>query len=225
MKEDLVKIEIKKLNYLIIEASTELLAFSIFKGRLEEKEILVSQYVNIQELIDKHNSIPENIVKEFLISTTYNKDSIVWGGLYSAKKDNTLIKKFKLNNVLQNGTKKWETRYVLIGKVSGKRFDITNITKGKAVEAAKEKVLTAKEDISIQVEKVLVSHDPTISEVNYIKDNSEHDNIYMFMCNSITFDEEEFDTVYEENVEVDKVTNQQKIKVETLFEYDRRVKL
>lgn len=224
-KEELIGVEISKIHYLTIEAADVNAAFSTFKRKLEEKEVFVSTFEEISELIIQEEHRKDDIAKKFIQSTKYISDSIVWGGLYAKKKGNTLLKQFILNNITQNGTKKWETRYVLIGEETGKRYDDTKTTKGEAIEEAKIKVLEAKEDISIQVEKVLISHDPSVAVVNYLKDKTEHGNIYMFMCNLVEFDEESFNTLYEENIEFDKDTNQYKIKVETIFEYDKRIKL
>jgi hypothetical protein len=223
--EDLVGVEIKTLRYLAIEADDISSAFSIFKRKLEEKEIFVNQYTNINELILEEEKHKDDIVKKFIISTKYIEEPVVWGGLYAEAKDNTLIKKFTINNIVQSGTKKWETRYVLIGENTKTRYDDSPTTKGDALEKAKEIVLTAKEDISIQVEKVLVSHEPSVAMIKYIKDKTEHNNIYIFMCNIIEFDENSFNTLYEENTELDTDTNQYKIKVDTIFEYDKRIKL
>jgi len=221
----LVGVELKKLHYLIIEADNETSAFSIFKGRLEEKGEAVTEYTNIDSLIAKNEARRDDIVNEFLITNKYSHEPIVWGGLYAKAKENTLVKQFVEKNVVQNGTKKWETRYVLIGDATGKRYDTTNVSKGGAVTAAKKLVTEAKENISVQVEKVLTSHDPTVSVIEYIKDETEHNNMYMFICNTVSFNEEEFDKLYDENVELDPDTKQWSIKVETIFEYDKKIKV
>jgi len=221
----LIGVELKKLHYLMIEADNETSAFSIFKNRLEEKEVSISEHTNIDSLIAKNEARKDDIVNEFLLLTKYSTAPVAWGGLYAKAKENTLVKQFVEKNVVQNGTKKWETRYVLIGDTTGKRYDTTNVSKGGAVTAAKTLVVDAKENISVQVEKVLTSHDPTVSVIEYIKDKTEHNNIYMFMCNTITFDEEDFNQLYSENVELDEETKQYRIKVETVFEYSKRVKV
>jgi len=222
---ELIGVEVKELRYLSIEADDISSAFSIFKHKLEEKEIFINQFENIDDLIQEEDRHKDDIVKKFIISTKYTLDPIVWGGLYAPAKPNTLAKQFSVNNIVQNGTKKWETRYVLIGERTKTRYDDTSITKGDALEKAKEKVIIAKENISIQVEKVLISHDPSVAVVNYIKDDTEHGNIYIFMCNIVQFDEESFNSLYDENTEIDTDTNQVRIKVDTIFEYDKRIKL
>ncbi|MCK5788222.1 MAG: hypothetical protein KAH32_04460 [Chlamydiia bacterium] len=219
----LIGVELKKLHYLVIEADTETSAFSIFKNRLAEKDIVVSEYTNIDSLIAKNEARKDDIVNTFLLNNKYAVEPVVWGGLYALAKENTLIKKFTEKNVVQNGTKKWETRYVLVGEKTGTRYDVTQTTKGNAVEAAKAHVLAAKEDISVQVEKVLTSHNPTVSKIEYIVDETEHNNIYIFMCNAVIFDEESFGKLYEENTEMDPDTGQFKIKVETVLEYNKKV--
>ena len=224
-KNTLIGVELKKLHYLVIEADTETSAFSIFKNRLEEKNVVVTEYTNINELIKQKEARRDDIVNEFLIVNKYILEPVVWGGIYAEAKENTLIKKFIEKNVTQNGTKKWETRYVLIGDRTGKRIDVLQTTKGDAVNLAKDLVVEYKENISIQVEKVLTSHDPTVSTIEYIKDESEHSNIYIFMCNTISFDEEDFNTLYEENTEMDQDTKQFSIKVETVFDYAKKVSL
>jgi len=221
----LIGVEVKELRYLAIEADDISSAFSIFKRKLEEKEVFVNQYENIDKLILEEEKHKDDIVKKFITSTKYTLEPVVWGGLYAAAKGNTLSKQFTTNNIVQNGTKKWETRYVLKGAVTKTRYDDTPTTKGDAVEKAKERVLTAKEDINIEVEKVLISHNPSVAVINYIKDETEHNNIFIFMCNIVEFDEESFNSLYEENTEMDTDTNQFRIKVDTVFEYDKRIKL
>ena len=221
--DELINVEIKNIHYLTIEAADLNAAFSVFKRKLEEREIFVSQFDDISAMITEEDRHKDSIANKFIQSTKYIKEPIVWGGLYADAKGNTLIKKFVEKNVTQNGTKKWETRYVLIGDRTGKRIDVTQTTKGDAVNLAKDLVEKYKENISIQVEKVLTSHDPTVSTIEYIKDKTEHDRIFMFMCNTVTFDEEGFNALYEENVELDPDTKQYKIKVETTFEYNKKI--
>ena len=224
-KNTLIGVELKKLHYLMIEADTETSAFSIFKNRLEEKGVVVTEYTNINELIKQKEARRDDIVNEFLVVNKYITEPIVWGGVYAEAKSNTLIKKFIEKNVTQNGTKKWETRYVLIGDRTGKRIDVLQTTKGDAVNLAKDLVVEYKENISIQVEKVLTSHDPTVSTIEYIKDESEHNNIYIFICNVLEFDEQDAQELYDENVTLDPETKQYAIKVETVFEYNKRIQL
>ena len=227
MENENVVVEIKKVHFVMIEAKEISTAFSAFKSRLESKDIFVSEF----DMDQFYNSSARNgvdrhaIVKEFIIATGQTKEPIVWGGKFSEAKGNSLIKKFTEVNVTQNGTKKWETRYVLIGNKTGKRIDVLQTTKGDAVSLAKNLVEVHKETMSIQVEKVLTSHDPTVSTIEYIKDNTEHENIYMFMCNIAEFDEQSVNDIYEENVELDPVTKQWRIKAETVFEYAKRIKI
>ena len=227
MEDENVEVEIKKVHFVMIEAKEISTAFSAFKSRLESKNIFVLEF----DMDQFHSSLTRNgvdrhaIVKEFILATGQTKEPIVWGGRFSEAKENSLIKKFTELNVTQNGTKKWETRYVLIGNKTNNRIDVTQTTKGDAVNLAKNLVTVHKESISIQVEKVLTSHDPTVSTIEYIKDDTEHDNIYMFLCNVAEFDEQSIDELHDENVELDPVTKQWRIKVETVFEYDKKIKL
>lgn len=221
----LMEVEIKNIHYLTIEAADLSAAFSIFKQKLEEKEVFISEFTNISELIEKKERYKDEITKDFIDSTKFILEPTVWGGLYAKSKGNTLIKQFVENNIVQAGTKKWETRYVLIGETTHKRYNTTQTTKGDAVELAKKLILGAAEDISIQVEKVLTSHDPTVSIIKYIKDPTEHGNIFLFLCNLVTFDEKGFNTLYTENTEMDPITKQFKIRVDTIFEYDRKIKI
>ena len=225
MEENTTGVKLKKLHFVMIEAENEKLAFSIFKDKLENRNVFVTEYDTLQfaGAVVRHGRDRHLIVKDFITSTGLIEEPLVWGGLYSEAKDNTLIKKFTEKNVTQNGTKKWETRYVLIGDKTGKRIDVLQTTKGDAVNLAKDLVLVHKENVSIQVEKVLTSHDPTVSTIEYIKDETEHANIYMFMCNVLEFDEQSINDMYEENVELDPDTKQWKIKVDTVFEYDKKI--
>jgi len=223
--DQLVGVEKTNIHYLMIEAADINVAFSVFKRKLNEKDIYVDTFQNIESLIVDREHRKHDIVREFINSNKYVKENVVWGGLYANAKENSLLKKFSEKNVPQAGTKKWETRYVIIGNESGKRYDTTCTTKGDAVTKAKELVIEAKEDLSVQVEKVLISHDPTVSTIKYIKDPTAHNNIYIFMCNNIVFDEESFNSLYEENTEMDPVTKQFRIKVDTIFEYAKRIKV
>jgi len=225
IKEELIGVEITNIHYLKIEADDIKSAFSVFKNKLEEKGIFVSEYTNIDNLIVVEEFRLDEIAKKFIQSTKDVKEPIVWGGLYAEAKDNTLHKKYSIDNITQKGTKKWETRYVLKGHDTGKRYDDSCTTKGDAVSMASENIANYKENLNIEVEKVLISHDPSVAIVKYIKDPSEHGNVYMFLCNVITFDEEGFNKLYEENVEFDEVTKQWSIKVETIFETNKRLNL
>ena len=220
--DQLVGVEKTNIQYLLIEAADINVAFSVFKKKLETKDVFVDFFDIIDSLIESKDRRKHDILHEFVEANKYIKEPVVWGGLYAEAKDSALIKRFSEKNITQSGTKKWETRYVLIG-ASGKRYDTTPTTKGEAVEKAKKLVVKVKEDVTVQVEKVLISHDPTVSIIKYIKDPSEHDNIYMFMCNTVTFDEEPFNDVYERHVELDPVTKQYSIKVETTLEYAERL--
>lgn len=221
----LIGVELHKLHYLLIEADNITSAFSVFKNKLEEKEIFIDEYTNIDVLIEEQEKRKSDIAKLFIKDMKYQPLSVAWGGLYAPAKGNTLDKKFKVNNIVQNGTKKWETRYVIKGAVSNKRYDIDQTTKGEALELAKDLVIEAKEDLEVQVEKVLISHDPSVAVISYIKDETEHANIFMFLINTVTFDEEDSQNLYEDNVELDPDTKQYKIKVQTVLDYDKRIKI
>jgi hypothetical protein len=221
--ENLTKIKVSNLHYLKIEADTIETAFSIFRNKLEEKDVFINEYQNIDDLLIQDNYVISEVAKKFIASTKNIEECIVWGGKFTDAKDNMLSKKFAINNITQSGTKKWETRYVIKGIESNKRHDDTCTTKGAAIAEAKELAIKVKENLSIDVEKVLISHHPSVAEITYIKDPSEHDNIFIFMCNTVTFDEEEEDILYEENVELDPNTKQYKIRVETIFEYDKKI--
>lgn len=219
------EIRIKKVHFALIEAKDSKTAFSAFKNRLEDKNVFVTEYDSSSFINSKdRNGIDRHAISaEFIETNKFTADPIVWGGLYADAKENSLVKKFTEVNVIQNGTKKWETRYVLVGSDTKKRYDASCTSKGAAVVLAKETVVIAKENVAVQVEKVLTSHDPTVSTIQYIADETEHDNIYMFLCNLIEFDEQSVQDLYNENVDLDPDTNQWKIKVETSFEYEKRI--
>lgn len=225
--DDTVEIEIKKLHFIMIEAADISTAFTVFKDKLSAKDVFVSEF-DLDSFVgsfDRNGADRHSIAMEFIQTTGLTREPIVWGGKYAESKESTLLKKFTEENVVQNGTKKWETRYVLIGETTGKRYDVTNTTKGEAVDAAKVLVITAKENILVNVEKVLISHDPAVSKLNYIKDKTEHDNIFMFLCNTVDFDERSMKDIMDDNMVLDKLTGQWSIKVETIFEYEERIKI
>ena len=223
--DTLIGVELKNIHYIKIEADDKTSAFAVFKQRLEDKEVFVDHFTDIDQLIVLNEHRQDDIAKEFVKANKFNTSPIVWGGLYAEERENMLAKKYTLQNVVQNGTKKWETRYVVIGQESGIRHDITATTKGDATTKAIVLAVEKKESMNVDVEKVLISHNPTVATTTYLKDESEHRNIYMFMCNVITFDEEDFNTLLEDNMVLNKSTKQYSIKVETVLEYNKRVKV
>ena len=194
-----LKMEHKLDNYSFQPVSSDFTDEGINNGKiLKHSQYLYSQYLN-------------NKVSEYTIfGALYNKKPII--------RDDSRI---SMHNIVNKGTKKWET-------INSYRFDSGEAifedteTKANALDKARELALEHNKTINIVVSKRLVDMDGILGIAEFIPfDNIDETNIYIFWVYVTTIEEKTDDELFEENTEVDE--GQYSIKEDLVSFYGRAI--
>lgn len=197
-----LKLEEKLDDYNLEPVSSEFNAESINRGKiLKHSQYLHKKYIN--------NEISEYTV----FGALYNKKPII-------KDESRVI----THNVINKGTKKWET-------INSYRFDSGEIiyedteTKANALEKAKELAIEYNKTVNVVVSKRLVDMDGIIGIAEFVPfENIDDTNVYIFWVYKVNIMEKTEEEFFEENTEME-VGGQLVLKEDLLSYYSRETVL
>lgn len=130
---------------------------------IDKTEAFKTSKLTIQEFIDKHIEY-------------CRKRGPAWGVCLEDPTPNKLKVKSKVINVPSKGTKKWELKYVVVGK--GDELKSCD-TKGEAVSYGRQWVEKNGGTVYIDTQKVLVNGSPRVAEIKYLS-SGEKEGVYIF---------------------------------------------